>query len=171
MHGQLSGGRHCAVVRVGQEAECPWIQSAIKTKHIDRLTKIPGKLNPPDILTKAVARDDFERHLRSHLYVGTIVPERYPTQSWWSRLPEGFSWAKALRQVPADTALAARRASQFRTTASASTCWWYEALLSVGTDARIVALCEVLLANGRCGLAHLCAMDLSTDGGRTVRLC
>ena len=65
------------------------MQSAINTGKIDKLTKNPGKLNPSNILTKGVVREDLKRHHRAMW--ASVVRVRSQTRLWWSKLLEGFS--------------------------------------------------------------------------------
>ena len=70
-----------------------------KTGKIDKLTKILGKLNPSDILTKEEVREDLERHLRAmHLFVGFGRASENPTgglqraSAIWRALLERNAW-------------------------------------------------------------------------------
>ena len=45
------------------EAGCLWIQQALKSRSIDRLTKIPGPRNTSDICTKGVPAPVLAKHL------------------------------------------------------------------------------------------------------------
>ena len=49
------------------EAGCLWIQAALANKRVQRLTKVPGKHNTADILTKGVPRADLVKHLATML--------------------------------------------------------------------------------------------------------
>ena len=52
------------------EAGCLWIQAALHNKRIERLLKIPGKVNSSGLMTKGVSREDLVGHSkRMHLRV------------------------------------------------------------------------------------------------------
>ena len=61
------------------EAGCLWIQAALHSKRIERLIKIPGKVNSSDLMTKGVSREDLVAHLkRMHLYVTQVRSRALP---------------------------------------------------------------------------------------------
>ena len=77
--------RGCGPIR-HLEAGCLWIQSALASKRVNQLTKVPGAKNKADILMKSVSRRDLDKHCwQCDWRSETTGLQRYHKRQWLNK--------------------------------------------------------------------------------------